>query len=288
MKDYSLSLNNWYQLAEKYIYDLDKDITSVINFLDFVNPNYIILNTEYVPFGDNFIPDNKLNVPLGILTLDGTNITRINLDKMWIHSIIINNFGQGTKNIYWNNNIIDNLLEGFALIARGLSLDNKPLYSIVSLDSSGTYYALKNVVSNSNVLTYNWGYFPNATDTFGVRYLFTLTPPGTRYLYRDNTDSSWKSLEDLTDPFIITTYAYDQTTDYITTIIGSYWNTAYNLGYELVVSKEQDDAFIVEEVYCDEKATSSTVIVNSQPVARHRVSTNLESCYGLNFYINYY
>ena len=87
MKEYALNplltINGQSQLISKYIKDLDTDISSAVNFLDFVNGNYIVLNKEYKALQKHFIPFEGLKT-LGVLEVgeDNKTITRINLQKM--------------------------------------------------------------------------------------------------------------------------------------------------------------------------------------------------------------
>ncbi len=292
MKEYVLSLKDWQQLAKKYVLDLDKEITSIVNFLDFINPNYIVLNKEYVAAGFNFLSDAQLST-LGIIhripVVGDNDKIYIELDKMWKHSIIINNFGQGRVFVRWQGEEVDTLDEGFALIARGSTVDYKPYYSIVSLDSSGSYYTLKSIASDGEKLTYNWLYYENATDDFGTKYLFTVVAPGVRFIYWGNS-SSLKYIGDYTAPISVTTYAYHNDDVYIATVSGTYWTLSNPLGYDIldIQPNVTQTNRTMEEVFCDDFSITSSAIVDSQAVARHRIDTNLESCLGLNFYINYY
>lgn len=274
MKEFSFNPNlAEYQLAKKYIKGVDQHLTSVINFMDFYNANYIIINKEYTAGGKHFLPNSWF-----------LNDGDINYESLLPHQIVINNFKPSGCDIRCHDEKVDTLQEGYALICCGYKADGiTPHYLIVSLDASGAYY----VLTYSSLTQTTWNHTDNAIDQYGTTYNFTLVPVGIRYYYHGTNNTSWKTWnagENII--YNITLDDNDDVTAHITTCLQTYWTADHILSHEIYGVAKNSAA--VEEIYCTEEQVVGQTIVRGNNVSYHRLKTNLQNCTNWDFYINYF
>jgi hypothetical protein len=187
MKLYSIKATNSIeaqnQLLSKYVKSIDTSIQAVVDFIDIFYRNYILVNraSDYRDDNNNsvfYYTDAQL-VYLDIIN-DVEDPTYINLSKMRPHQIVENHFGT-SLNIKYNGSLLSETIpQGYALRHEGFDSEGNVHYSVISFASSGAYYILQDIQYTSNGFVLMWSLQENATDIYGLNYLFSILWPDER------------------------------------------------------------------------------------------------------------
>ena len=219
MNNYTFNSPNFHQLLEKYLFYCDNKITSIINYKNFVNPDYLILNHSYKLGDQPFYSNEELGLSsnpedtLEILTQVNDN-TYVHVYKLRPHQGIVNNFGDHTYIIYsaeqWADESQRNLYkleQGFVVISNAAVEYNYHTDTAQLLDSEHnaiyTSDDLEHYLSTINVLTQ-----PDLIKTNPDNYLIhALGASGTFYVPQSwSPSSTWIYTPNATD--IYGTYSY--------------------------------------------------------------------------------
>lgn len=301
-----------YKTYTKYCYELDNDIISVCNFIDVFNPNYMILNRKYqYQSGIQYsYYSNEQLIQLKILNYlnvdinnDGENDIVIYVDKMLMHQIVENTFGKTIYVGYSDNdnvNALQAVPQGYAVRHDGFK-DNKAIYTIISLASSGSYYVPLITLENGNTWKITWTLVEHATDLYGLSYSFSWLSPGDRLFYNNMQygqflDTCTLLLRDMTMPTAIIPnqnnnriYLGAATSETNGSQISSPWTTDMVLFYETMIYYPQNNIILLEEISEDSTYNTSIVRVEEKPQSRYIINTNLENIQSWNnIFFNFY
>lgn len=285
---------NHFQALRKYCLQLDHQIDTLKRFIDNFNANYIILN----------LPDTKNRtyysseqlISLGILNTDSQHpeiYTSIDPTKMTTHQVIDNVY---QKNLHISGEYDKIIPQGFAVRHDGYRTDQTTKYSIIPLANSGSYYILKdfiiNTINNDDVTAeITWALTENATDLYGLNYLFSLVLPGARF-YPKNSQNGffpftaspiylYNFTSTPADPNIATLNWNEDSEEYVT---GGLWTTQYLLGHEILL--ENNNSY--EEVFSDGYTKTEQVRVGEYPQSRYIIYTSIPNGILSNLKINVY
>lgn len=267
-------------LFKKYCLNLDQKINSVVNFIDNFNPNYLLVNTPN-NYGQTFYSTENL-YNLGIL-IQENNILYINPNKLKAHEVVSNTFQQDVF-IYGTTIVVP---QGSAVRCDGFNGDSAQ-YSIIPLASSGSYYVLKNIqissyTSSTTICALSWVNTDNATDIYGLNYLFSLVVPGSRFYFHPivhgpqtidgmaifNPDGQWLKY----DNFIQTPAQVC-----IGTSENGIWNSNYLLSHEIYTQKKLDtNQYLYEEISGDEMVKVEETRLGESLQSSYIITTNLEN-----------
>lgn len=286
--------SNHFQTLRKYCLQLDHQIDTLKRFIDNFNANYIILNLPDTK-GRFYYSPTQL-VSLGILKTDLQHPdTYISIDptKMITHQVIDNVYQK--KLCIWGEP--DKIIpQGFAVRHDGYGTDQTTKYSIIPLANSGSYYTLKdfiiNTINNDEVATeITWAWTENATDLYGLNYLFSLVLPGARFYPKSSADGLFQFtaspiyLYNFTstpaDPSIATLNWDEDSQRYVT---GGLWTTQYLLEHEILL--ENNNSY--EEVFSDSYTKKEQVRVGEYPQSRYIIYTSIPDGILSNLKINVY
>ena len=271
MKNYSLLSHKSWQMIKKYCVDLDSNIQTLQHYIDFKNPNYIILNYVYNNQNEeNFYSVQNL-IDLEICRTDeNLAVTGINIDKLYAGQIIYNNFGT-TLSLYNNNILLDiTLLPGFALF-KMLSLN--PSFLIIALDSEGDFYIISNIEKDGTVIFKN---ISHATASYGLYYLFSMVADNARWVFRNNTidylscykPNNWQG-------FTLMSWSWDEEHEerdcYITTKYGTLWTVTSTISNEIMSS----NGVSYEEIGCDCWTETYSKGIDKGSVSFYSINTNM-------------
>lgn len=274
---------NDYQLISKYCLSLEKEIQSIINFIDTFNPNYILLNrvsdTEQQSY---YYTDDQLRY---LDIINDTSVTPyINLSKMRPHQIVENHYGKELS-IKRNGIILANetLPQGYALRHDGYNENQIAQYTIISLASSGTYFIVSNIEYASSqsateqIVNITWQQQENATDLYGLSYMFSIILEDER-CYWHGEGTTYRNLVSLdnnqwTSPLILPNFisSGNDITLKIGSEIGSYWTNSKLLWHEIYRFENN----YVEDVIDDGIAEVTVARVGENPQSRYNITTNM-------------
>jgi len=286
--------SNHFQTLRKYCLQLDHQIDALKRFIDNFNANYIILN----------LPDTKNRtyynseqlISLGILKTDSEHpeiYTSIDPTKMITHQVIDNVY---QKNLHIYGDPAKIIPQGFAVRHDGYRADQTTKYSIIPLANSGSYYTLKdfviNTINNDEVTTeITWAFTENATDLYGLNYLFSVVLPGARFYPKNSSDGFFPFITSPiylynftstpADPSIATLNWDEDSQEYVT---GGLWTTQYLLGHEVLL--ENNNSY--EEVFGDSYTKTEQVRVGEYPQSRYIIYTSIPNGILSNLKINVY
>lgn len=280
MKLYSA---NDYQLISKYCLSLEKEIQSIINFIDTFNPNYILLNrvsdSEQQSY---YYTDDQLRY-LDIIN-DTSIPSYINLSKMRPHQIVENHYGKELS-IKRDGTILANetLPQGYALRHEGYNENQIAQYTIISLASSGTYFIVSNIEyapsqsATEQIVNITWQQQENATDLYGLSYMFSIILEDER-CYWHGEGTTYRNLVSLdnnqwTSPLILPNFisSGNDITLKIGSEIGSYWTNSKLLWHEIYRFENN----YVEDVIDDGTAEVTVARVGENPQSRYNITTNM-------------
>lgn len=280
---------NDYQLLNKYCMSLEKEVQSIVNFIDTFNPNYIILNRVSDSKNKSYYYKDEELFWLNIVQLTEENPC-INLSKMRPHQIVENHYGQELF-IKRDDIIIPNIKvpQGYSVRHEGYNENQEAQYTVISLASSGTYYIISNIQyapsdsATQQEVNITWQQQENATDLYGLSYLFSIILEDERcYWHNDNEEALYPYLLSLegnwASPLILPNFKNDTMT--IGSYIGSYWTNSKLLWHEVC----RFESNYIEDII-DDSATEVTVArVGEKPQSRYNITTNMVSW--PNTYIN--
>ena len=297
MELYSFLNNDDWQLYKKYCVALDRQIDSVVCFIDTFNPNYMIINRSFKQENINaaYYTRGQLEA-LGILYSENGKIY-VNLNKMMPHQIVENTY-ESSIWVIDSDSIEKEVHQGYAIRLDGFNSEGNPTYTIISLASSGSYYILTNTsckdISGDNAnVTLTWSLLDNATDIYGKDYKFSVLLPGSRLFYRSNNNNhSMMRTLGVSNPISIASFRQNNI------IIGGGSISAFEPSQNpdilwTVGSSNIDSEFCIytngayETVCCDQKTKVTTVRVDESPQSRYTIDTNLDLSLS-NLFLNLY
>lgn len=252
MRNYYASPKD-YKLHKKYCLLLDKNIISLQNYIDFINPNYIVLNRKEGAEDVDYYSKESL-ASCGILY---DNYSAINPNQLFP--------GQVLQNIYGQNLSIadsqDYLEPSFALIKKNQG------YWKMSLDAAGDYYVLTKLErTDENTVKWHWDAMERATLRYGLSYYFSFIPVNARF-YIENNVVPYPN-------FTLESHHFDDNSivPIIRTLNGSIWTDQYVLAHEFYII---DSGNYYDEVLGDTVATVTTRIDDSKRVIyNYNMNTN--------------
>lgn len=253
------------QLLKKYCLQLDSMITAVQHFIDFKNPNYLLLNYHNPPFYTNEqLADNNVH----IIDRNGTQVTHIYTTNMYPGFILYHNFGQDDIPI---DSGTEKLSPGNALIKT-----SSGFYSI-PLDAQGDFYVLNRFSFTTDTVSIQYQLASKGTVDYGTNYFFSLLTHNARFIYKDFHRRYWES-------FKINAWTYNtnhEFTPVICTKHDSLWTDNLVLSYEILT----DD---YEEVYCDSTHDFGSQAFEKQSQPFYTINTDLENTLASNFSLYLY
>lgn len=296
------------QTLKKYCIQLDHRIDALKRFIDNFNANYIVLN----------LPDDKKREYYNTQQLEQLKIllkTRqddedysfIDPTKMITHQVIDNVY---QKDLYIYNSdlptdsgetypepsrIKEVIPQGFAVRHDGYNTDQTTKYSIIPLANSGSYYTLKDFVikeinADSVITEITWSFTENATDIYGLNYLFSLVLPGSRFFPCGATDGLFSFTS---SPIYLYNFTSTPVNPSIATlnklsdnqyVTGGLWTTQYLLGHEILLDNNNS----YEEVFGDTYTKKEQVRVGEYPQSRYIIYTSIPNGILSNLKINVY
>lgn len=273
------SIEDQDQLLSKYVKSIDTSIQSVVNFIDTFYRNYILVNRASDYRDDNnrsvfYYTDAQL-VWLDVID-DEEEPTYINLSKMRPHQVVENHYGI-PLNIKYNGNLLTEVVpQGYALRHEGFDSEGNAHYGVISFASSGAYYILQDIQYTSNGFVLIWSLQENATDIYGLNYLFSILWPDER-CYWHNTDNliNWQLQQ---SPIILPNFIFDENDDRIVKIgskNNSLWTTSKLLWHEAIYKKTDSNARYVEDIIDDSQREISTTRVGEVSQSRYTITSNL-------------
>lgn len=106
MKLYSYNEYKHPRVWSKYFLDFDKRLTGLVNYIDFTNPNYILLNHQQNRGIPCFYTDDQLK-SIGIIEVinEGTEenpflVTYVHAERLHAHHGIVNKYGKNTYIVF--------------------------------------------------------------------------------------------------------------------------------------------------------------------------------------------
>lgn len=276
---------NQIQLLKKYCLQLDHQIDTLKRFINNFNANYIILNLP-----DNqsrYYYNNQQLEQLGILLRDENSNEQnppykyINPEKMLTHQVLDNVYEKDLY-IYNTQKLIP---QGFAVRHDGYNVDQTINYSIIPLANSGSYYTvqdfvIKEIGNNSVTTEITWELAENATDLYGLNYLFSLVLPGSRF-FPQSSDGLFAFTS---SPIYLFNFISTPALPGIATTNKGLWNIQYLLGHEFLLKKNNS----YEEVTDDNYIKTQQVRVGEYPQSRYIIYTTIPEGILSNLKINLY
>ena len=161
--------------------------------------------------------------------------------------------------------------------------------------NSGSYYILKDfiikTISNEDVTTeITWAFTENATDLYGLNYLFSVVLPGSRFYPKNSPDGLFPFTA---SPIYLYNFTSTPVNPSIATlnklsdnqyVTGGLWTTQYLLGHEVLL--ENSNSY--EEVFGDEYTKTEQVRVGEYPQSRYIIYTSVPNGILSNLKINIY
>ena len=102
MKLYTLQSNINTAQKRDYLYEMDKKIESLINYIDLTNPNWQIINKKYTNNSNSTLVSMVDLLKYGIIKLvwfDDKLNTCFSVNKLKLHKGLVNEYGSNTY--YW-------------------------------------------------------------------------------------------------------------------------------------------------------------------------------------------
>ena len=268
------------QVLKKYCIQLDNRINALKRFIDNFNANYVVLNLPDT-HGRVYYNNDQLET-IGILVKRDNQYSFINPSKMITHQVIDNTY---QKDLFIYGNEQDRVPQGFAVRHDGYNTEQEANYSIIPLANSGSYYTVSDFqveeIDGDNIICkVTWVHTENATDLYGLYYLFSLVLPGSRFYYH-NEDG----LYNLTSsPIYLFNFTATPSNPTIATSNYGLWTTTYVLSHEMYTIN--DDTY--EEVFDDASVKTEQIRVGEYPQSRYIIYTNIPTGILPNLKINLY
>ena len=277
MRNYVVRPREW-QVISKYCTDLDKKATALQTYIDFNNPNKIVLNAATNDNDAEFYSFEQLQ-SLGILCSTDDSYY-ININNMYPGQMIFNNYGSSIDLYSGSQLLKQNIDQGMAI----LKLDTDNRYQILSLDSAGDFYIVSKVLNNGDVI---FSLLPKATVAFGLNYIFSFTAQNVRWCYRSSgtpvetgySPTNWEG-------FSMVSWSWDPDSDSrIPIIISPYftlWDVNSTISNEIMCIDSVNKGY--QEVACETTTETSSFADTHGSMSIYNMTTNMDN--GISDYLH--
>ena len=276
MNNYSILSSQSWQILKKYCIELDCHVQEIQNYIDFTNPNKVILNYTYSTKEKNFYSEENLK-ELGICHIDDEVVDGIDIAYLYTGQIVYNSFGYDLK--IYNNNIVQQKDGSDVILKQGYAvfkIAEEPYFIIMSLDSEGDFYIVSNMTSDGEVI---FSRLSHATVSLGMNYLFSFTGQNVRWFYYDyeNNKTCYSPTNWAGFSLISWTWPEDHRIPLIMSPYRTIWTLPSTVSNEVLQKTNQDSVDCYEEVFCKEETSTESKGLDKGSLSVYSINTDMNN-----------